>query len=662
MTLERKRQIWALYDAAAEQSHEQRGVFLAQACAGDTELQGEVEKLLAADTTAEEFLTTLTAEEAAEFPGAIPDPYQMAGRVTIDDKYRVDALIGQGGMGAVYHAHQLGVERSVALKILLPHSSEAAPAYDPQAVARFVREAQMMGRFQHPNIVQVIDVGETSIEGRTFYYLVMEWIPGPTLAAVLKEAGALNLDRTANLLHQIAAALSTVHQHKMIHRDLKPSNIMLVAGNDGTEQVKVVDFGIARIHRGLGSTTTTANLATPSYASPEQLLGQQLDERSDIYSLGLILYEMLAGALPFRCTALEQANAALPSLCQQRPEIPLAVEQLVFRMLAVNPEQRPQANEIPSLFAQALQRGAQASASAAASLSQPAPNVATAPSTLLTEDHTPSKSLPARRKGRTYFILALVSLSLMGLGKWGYDFNQNLKRMKETLEKNQIEIDGIKKQVRFIVPAGSGLSCESPPQQPQFNIYPLTFAETANKCEDYPLLRLRDVQKDNYPKNEAEMNAGITAKAGDVLYVTMYVHNGASEALPHAQTTAKNTKLTTTVSSETGTTHTIRALVSADNAIDAVDQFYKVTTGPNDSLEVIPNSGERFDSAGNLNEAGFALGDNTVSLSDFRAGVAQSRFYRFQVKVVNKSIAASNSSPLLTKEVRNLSTHGTEMV
>ena len=298
---------------------------------------------------------------------SLPDPYRLLGR-TLDEKYQIEALVGVGGMGAVYGARHLGIDRRVAVKILQPHLA----LDDGRSAQLFAREARLAGRLIHENIAAVMDAGRTD-DG--IAYLVLEWLEGRTLQQELSAGGPLGLERAAHIVAQVAAALDAAHAQDVIHRDLKPANIMLLAREGGGDQVKVLDFGLARL---VGdSAAVSSPMGTPLYASPEQFQpGGRIDRRSDIYSLGIMLYQMVAGVPPFDAPAARELirlhlTTAPPPLRRLRPETPLAVEQLIGRLLAKDPGQRPEsAGEAARLFARAV---AGADAEAADTLSLPAP-------------------------------------------------------------------------------------------------------------------------------------------------------------------------------------------------------------------------------------------------------------------------------------------------
>ncbi len=287
---------------------------------------------------------------------SLPDPYQMIGR-TLLERYRVEALIGLGGMGAVYCAYHTGLDRRVAFKILQPNIAVA----DEHLVGLFEREAKVAGRLSHENIVDVKDAGRTP-DGTA--YIVMEWLEGRTLDDELRAHGALSFARAGEILRQIAAALSEAHSKHVVHRDLKPANVMIVQRNDGNkagrEVIKVLDFGIGKNLTETGA-SVSAVMGTPSYASPEQLqLGGRIDGRSDIYSLGVILYRLLSGRLPFQSGSLSELVqmqlAAMPAPVRSlRPETPAALDELVMQMLAKDQAQRPaDALEVARRYDQAL--------------------------------------------------------------------------------------------------------------------------------------------------------------------------------------------------------------------------------------------------------------------------------------------------------------------
>jgi eukaryotic-like serine/threonine-protein kinase len=224
----------------------------------------------------------------------------------IADRYQILDLLGEGGMGRVYLAEHVRIGRKSAVKVMSPNLALSA-----DAVSRFNREAANAAKLNHPNVAQIYDFGETD---SGMLYLAMEFVEGETLRAIIDRDGAIPLARAADLTAQIAAALAAAHHLGIVHRDLKPDNVMIARHHDGSDWVKVVDFGIAKTVQGSGDsgagsqTVTTAgvSLGTPEYMSPEQLAGERLDNRTDLYSLGLVLFNMLTADVPYpRVTSKE---------------------------------------------------------------------------------------------------------------------------------------------------------------------------------------------------------------------------------------------------------------------------------------------------------------------------------------------------------------------
>ncbi len=253
----------------------------------------------------------------------------------IGDRYRIEARIGSGGMAEVYRGVDPVLNRTVAIKVLLPQF-----ARDASFVERFRREAQAAARLNHPNIVSVYDTGA---DGDT-QYIVMEFIEGRTLAEALAAGRRPSPVQSAEIAQKICSALSAAHAQGVIHRDIKPGNVMVT--REGT--VKVMDFGIARITSGVETAPqTSAVLGTASYLSPEQAQGLPLDARTDIYSLGTVLYEMLTGRPPFMgetpvAVAYKQVNETPVPPSQINADVPPRLDAVVMRALSKNPANRYQ--------------------------------------------------------------------------------------------------------------------------------------------------------------------------------------------------------------------------------------------------------------------------------------------------------------------------------
>ncbi len=246
--------------------------------------------------------------------------------------YQIVAPLGEGGMAAVYKAYQPAMDRYVALKVLPRHF-----ASDPQFVTRFQQEARVLAQLQHPHILPVFDFGEA--DGYT--YIVMPFVKSGTLTDVLK-GPALSLQQVRALVTQIGTALDYAHARGLVHRDVKPSNVLI----DETGNCLLTDFGLAKIMEGsIHLTTSGAIMGTPAYMSPEQGLGQKIDRRSDIYSLGVILYEMAVGRTPYvaetpMAVVIKHINDPLPPPHTLRPDLPEALERVILKALAKHPDDR----------------------------------------------------------------------------------------------------------------------------------------------------------------------------------------------------------------------------------------------------------------------------------------------------------------------------------
>ena len=249
-------------------------------------------------------------------------------------RYRLLEMIGQGGMAVVHLAHDELLDRDVAVKVLRPGFAE-----DPEFVDRFRREARHAASLHHPNIVTIYDTGIDPEMGSD--YIVMQLVAGPDLQQILERSGALAVGFAVRIGIETARALSYAHEHGIIHRDIKPANILV----DGEGQVRVADFGIARAATDTGA-TTGGMIGSAQYASPEQVMGEEVGPRSDLYSLGVVLYEALTGVRPFdgpspAAVALERLRVKPRPITSIAPTVPRSLEQTVMRLLERRPDMRP---------------------------------------------------------------------------------------------------------------------------------------------------------------------------------------------------------------------------------------------------------------------------------------------------------------------------------
>jgi serine/threonine-protein kinase len=258
---------------------------------------------------------------------------KMIGTV-LSGRYRLEAKLGSGGMSTVYLARDATLDRPVAVKVMHREMSE-----QPDQLERFRQEARAVAKLSHPNVVAVIDAGEDA--GHP--YIVFEYVEGETLKQRIARVGALDAQEALAYAIEIARGLTVAHARNMVHRDIKPQNVLI----DTEGRAKLTDFGISRQLEQDGMTATGRVLGTTDYVAPEQAMGHAVDVRSDIYSLGVVLYEMLIGQVPFHAdsqvgVAMKHVNEELPDVQQRRPEVSAAAALVVERATAKDPERRYQ--------------------------------------------------------------------------------------------------------------------------------------------------------------------------------------------------------------------------------------------------------------------------------------------------------------------------------
>jgi serine/threonine-protein kinase len=345
MTPERWQRVKELFDSALELEAEERRVFLNQRCAGDDELRREVESLLESDDDTDSFMESPAVEDAADTLAGDDARLQAGQKI---NRYEIVSLIGQGGMGEVYLAHDSRLGRKVALKLLPTYLSN-----DKGRLRRFEQEARSASALNHPNVCTIYEVGETE-ETRPF--IAMEQIEGITLRQRL-EQGQIKLSEALDIAVQIASALTAAHEAGIVHRDIKPENIML--RRDG--YVKVLDFGLAKLAEQQRQTSRILTrsgiktepgivLGTPQYMSPEQARGLPVDARTDIWALGAVIYEMVAGRAPFEGETISDIIAGVLErepvpLARYAPKLPENVEWIVSKALRKDKEERYQTSK-----------------------------------------------------------------------------------------------------------------------------------------------------------------------------------------------------------------------------------------------------------------------------------------------------------------------------
>lgn len=297
--------------------------------------------------------------------GLAPEPGQLAGRL-LGGRYQLGELIGSGGMGEIYRARRTHIGDAVAVKVL-----RSDVVGNEKTRQRFYREARAAAMLHHPNVVVIHDFGEDDggAVGQ-IAYIVMELLNGRSLRQVLSDEGALDPLRAYSIVRQACAALEAGHRSGVIHRDIKPDNIILLSHDEDSDHVKLLDFGIAKLRDKALDTLSVENnltnigtvIGTPNYMSPEQCQGEEADARSDIYSLGVVMYEILTGVMPFiaktsTAVAIKHVTEAPRPLRELQPTLPAEVEAVVLNALEKTPEARPQSMlELARAFAAALKQ------------------------------------------------------------------------------------------------------------------------------------------------------------------------------------------------------------------------------------------------------------------------------------------------------------------
>jgi serine/threonine protein kinase len=352
--------IQEIYHSALPLPRSERKAYLATACNNDPLLVREVNSLLHADDTADGFLESPVFElglkvissggnDSSDLPGE-----DLVG-TTIDGRYLVDRKLSQGGIGKVYLAHDVKLHhRRVVIKVLLQASLD-----NPYVVTKFRQEVEALSRIDHPNVVSVLGAGELP-DGKP--YIVMQYVEGATLRSQISSEG-MDLERTASILKQIGAALDNVHEQRIFHRDLKPENILLQSLKGGTELVKVVDFGIAKVKESVVASSTAEKMpvGTVRYMSPEQLRGgENVTAASDVYSMAVIAFEMITGRRPFNPSSAPQLlemhrEGVRINPIDLRPDLSTEARPILLRALSFDPAARYQnAAEFGDQLASAL--------------------------------------------------------------------------------------------------------------------------------------------------------------------------------------------------------------------------------------------------------------------------------------------------------------------
>ncbi|MBI1763353.1 MAG: serine/threonine protein kinase [Acidobacteria bacterium] len=331
---DRWQQVEQVFQSALELEPAARAAFLAKACGADAGLRHEVESLLVYQAAAGDLIGGAIQQAAGLLANEPSEKTRFTPGTTLNKRYRIIGLLGRGGMGEVYRADDLKLGHPVALKFLTEKLSN-----DKTMLARFHSEVSMAHRVTHPNVCRVHDIGDVTTSSGNLHFLSMEYVDGEDLSSLLRRIGRLPSDKAVEIANQLCAGLAAAHEAGVLHRDLKPANVML----DGKGRVRITDFGLAGFAEQIKGSEVMAG--TPAYMSPEQFAGKEVTTKSDIYALGLVLYEIFTGKRVFEAGSLAELQKMHESSAPTNPsswvkDIDPLVERVILRCLEKDPSKR----------------------------------------------------------------------------------------------------------------------------------------------------------------------------------------------------------------------------------------------------------------------------------------------------------------------------------
>ncbi len=331
---QRWQQVERLFQSALELDAAERAAYLDQACDHDDALRHEVESLLVYQAAAGGLIEGAIQEATGLLPNSSEAKARFTPGTTLNKRYRIIGLLGRGGMGEVYRADDLKLGQPVALKFLTEKMSQ-----DKAMLARFHTEVSMAHRVTHPNVCRVHDIGDVTTSSGNLHFLSMEYVDGEDLSSLLRRIGRLPADKAVEIANQLCAGLAAAHEAGVLHRDLKPANVMI----DGKGRVRITDFGLAGFAEQIKGSEVMAG--TPAYMSPEQFAGKEVTTKSDIYALGLVLYEIFTGKRVFEAGSLAELQRMHESSSPTNPsnwvkDIDPLVERVILRCLEKDPSKR----------------------------------------------------------------------------------------------------------------------------------------------------------------------------------------------------------------------------------------------------------------------------------------------------------------------------------